>query len=47
MRARTTTRRLLGDFVMLARDPHDVDPERLKDIEVVRTVVGGRTMHEG
>jgi predicted amidohydrolase YtcJ len=37
----------LGDFVMLAEDPHDVDPGRLKDIEVVRTVVGGRTMHGG
>ncbi len=36
----------LADFVMLARDPHDVDPDHIKEIEVVRTVVGGRTMHE-
>jgi predicted amidohydrolase YtcJ len=36
----------LADFVMLAEDPHDVDPDRLKDIAIVRTVVGGKTMHE-
>ena len=36
----------LADFVMLAEDPHDVDPSRLKDIRIVRTVVGGRTVHE-
>ncbi len=37
----------LADFVILGEDPHDVDPNSLKDIEVVRTVVGGRTMHGG
>ncbi len=36
----------LADFVMLAQDPHRVDPSGLKDIAVVRTVVGGKTMHE-
>jgi predicted amidohydrolase YtcJ len=36
----------LADFVLLAEDPHDVDPFRLKDIPVVRTVVGGRSVHE-
>ena len=36
----------LADFVILAEDPHDADPERIKEIQVVRTVVGGRTMHE-
>ncbi|MEX2284941.1 MAG: amidohydrolase [Gemmatimonadota bacterium] len=36
----------LADFVMLAEDPHAVAPQKLKDIKVVRTVVGGRTMHE-
>ena len=36
----------LADFVMLGQDPHEVDPSALKDIPVVRTVVGGRTMHE-
>jgi hypothetical protein len=37
----------LADFVMLAEDPHDVEPDRIKDIAVARTVVGGRTVHEG
>jgi predicted amidohydrolase YtcJ len=36
----------LGDFVILAEDPHDVDPDRIKEIRLVRTVVGGRTVYE-
>ncbi len=36
----------LADFVILAEDPHDADPARIKEIQVVRTVVGGRTMYE-
>ncbi len=31
----------LADFVVLADDPHTVDPDRIKDIKIVRTVVGG------
>jgi predicted amidohydrolase YtcJ len=36
----------LADFVILAEDPHDVDPDLIKEIQVIRTVVGGRTVHE-
>jgi len=36
----------LADFVVLAQDPHDVDPDQIKNVQVVRTVVGGRTVHE-
>jgi len=36
----------LADFVVLAEDPHTVDPNRIKDIRIVRTVVGGATVHE-
>ena len=36
----------LADFVMLADDPHGVSPEKIKDIPIVRTVVGGTTMYQ-
>lgn len=35
----------LADFVILEKDPHAVDPDTLKDIKIVRTVVGGRTVY--
>lgn len=35
----------LADFVVLEEDPHDVVPERIKHIRVMRTVLGGRTTH--
>lgn len=35
----------LADFVILADNPHDVDPDEIKNIEIVRTVVGGTTMY--
>ena len=35
----------LADFVILAEDPHETDPEAFQEIGIVRTVVGGRTMH--
>jgi hypothetical protein len=34
----------LADYVVLADDPHTVDPGRIKDIRVMRTVVGGHTV---
>jgi predicted amidohydrolase YtcJ len=37
----------LADFVLLEKDPHDVPPDSIKDIKVVRTVAGGRTTYEG
>jgi predicted amidohydrolase YtcJ len=35
----------LADFVILEKDPHDVDPHTIKDIKIVRTVAGGRTVY--
>jgi predicted amidohydrolase YtcJ len=36
----------LADFVVLADDPHTVDKEKIKDIEIVRTAVGGSTVYQ-
>jgi len=36
----------LADFVVLADDPHTIDPEKIKDIQIVRTVVGGATKYQ-
>ncbi len=36
----------LADFVVLGEDLHTVDPSRIKDIKVVRTVVGGATVFQ-
>jgi predicted amidohydrolase YtcJ len=36
----------LADFVVLADDPHTVDQEKIKDIGIVRTVVGGSTVYQ-
>ncbi len=36
----------LADFVVLADDPHTVSADKIKDIQIVRTVVGGGTAYE-
>jgi predicted amidohydrolase YtcJ len=36
----------LADFVVLADDPHTVPAEKIKDIQIVRTVVGGSTSYQ-
>ena len=41
----TITPGKLADFVILGEDPHTTDPDHLKDVPVLRTVVGGKTMH--
>jgi len=34
----------LADFVVLSADPNGLDPARLREVRVLRTVVGGRTV---
>ena len=36
----------LADFVVLESDPHDSDPDAIKEIPVLRTVAGGRVTWE-
>jgi hypothetical protein len=36
----------LADFVVLAEDPHTVAANKIKDIQIVRTVVGGGTAYQ-
>jgi predicted amidohydrolase YtcJ len=36
----------LADFVVLDHDPRKVDPKAIKDITVLRTVIGGETVFE-
>jgi len=42
----TITPGKLADFVVLSDDPHTIDAEKIKDIKIVRTVVGGNTVYE-
>ena len=35
----------LADCVLLAKDPHTVDPNTIKDIKIVMTICGGRTTY--
>lgn len=36
----------LADYVILAEDPHTIDPDTIKDIQIVKTVVGAKTSYE-
>jgi len=36
----------LADYVILEKDPHEVDPDSIVDVKVIRTVLGGQTTHE-
>ncbi|HTS48284.1 MAG TPA: amidohydrolase [Bryobacteraceae bacterium] len=36
----------LADFVVLSDDLHTVSQDKIKDIEIVRTVVGGKTVYQ-
>ena len=35
----------LADFVLLDKNPHDVDPDGIMEINVIRTVMGGQTTY--
>ncbi len=36
----------LADFVVLDKNPHMIDSSTIKDIQIVRTVVGGKTVYQ-
>jgi hypothetical protein len=36
----------LADYVVLGDDPHTADVEKIKDIQIVRTVVGGKVSYQ-
>ena len=36
----------LADFVVLTEDLYTIDQEKIKDIEIFRTVVGGTAMYQ-
>lgn len=36
----------LADIVVLEEDPHDVDPDRIANVKVLRTILGGRSTFE-
>jgi predicted amidohydrolase YtcJ len=36
----------LADYVVLADDPHTIDPPKIRDIKIVRTVVGGKSNYQ-
>ena len=34
------------DVYILDNDPHDVDPDAIMNIQIVQTILGGRTVYE-
>ena len=36
----------LADLVILSADPHETDVDEIKNIPVLRTIVGGKTVFE-
>lgn len=42
----TITAGKLADYVVLADDPHTIDPEKIKDLQIVQTVVGGTISYQ-
>jgi predicted amidohydrolase YtcJ len=36
---------MLADFVLLDRDLTQIDPETIRDTEILRTVVGGEVVY--
>jgi hypothetical protein len=37
----------LADYVVLDEDPYSIPVDRIKDVKIIRTVVGGTTVYEG
>lgn len=37
----------LADYVVLAQDLHSIAVDKIKDVQIVRTVVGGHVVYEG
>jgi hypothetical protein len=37
----------LGDLVVLAQDPFEIDPRQIVDIPIEMTVIGGEIVYEG
>ena len=36
----------LADLVVLGSDPTQIDPLGIKDIQIMRTILGGKTVYE-
>ena len=37
----------LADYVVLAEDLYSIPVDTIKDVKIIRTVVGGKTVYEG